>query len=139
MKQMLQALLWCLLVASVGCNRSSTPAIPPTAGDFVMNNFGVGTAQVFGIDFRVNVAGSGASTEWAINISFTDATKSSARKRFTIGDDIVIQLDSISESEVKFIFNDQNFDNLNVGDHVVIDDEQNVEVNGESRLPKPAN
>ena len=62
-----------------------------------------------------------------------------SRKRFTFGDDIAIQRDRISESKVQFMFNDQDFDDLNVGDKVVIDDERNVEVNGTPRLPRTSN
>lgn len=55
------------VLALVGCGSSSTPTIPPTTGDFIKNNDGVGTAQVFGIHIRVNVNSSGASTEDAID------------------------------------------------------------------------
>jgi hypothetical protein len=125
-----------LLLALVGCGNTVTPAIPPTAGDFVENREGVGTAQVFGIQFRVAANSSGASTKSSTEANFVDAGKSSARKRFAFGDDIAIQLESIDQSEVRFMFNDQDFGNLNVGDKVVIDAEQNVEVNGTARLPK---
>ena len=58
-------------------------------------------------------------------------------ERFTLGDDITVQLDSVNASEVRFVFNDQDFGSLNVGDNVVIDDERNVVVNGTPRAPKP--
>lgn len=123
-----------LLLMLVGCSGSSAPAVPPTTGDFVKNNEGVGTAQIFGIDFRVDVNSSGTSSDDAIDANFVDTKSSSARKHFSIGDDIKIELDSIDESEVRFIFNGQDFGTLNVGDKVVIDDARNVEVNGTSRL-----
>ena len=132
----MQRIVPLVLLVLVGCSGSSTPAIPPTTGDFVTNNDGVGTAQVFGIGFRISVNSGGASTEDSIAANFVDAEQSSARKRFTFGDEITIQLDSVNEAEVGFIFNGQNFGNLNVGDQVVIDDERNVEVNGTPRLPK---
>ena len=113
---------------------SRIPAFP-TTGDFVKNDKGAGTAQVFGIDFSVRVNSGGASTDFAIDANFVEPEQSSARKRFTLGDDITIQLDSIDESEVRFVFNDQDFGTLNVGDKVVIDDERNVEVNGTPRSP----
>jgi len=125
-----------VLLALVGCGGTSTPAIPPTTGDFVKNNDGVGTAEVFGIDFSVRVNSSGASTDDAIHANFVHPEQSSARKRFTLGDDITIQLDSVDESKVRFIFNDQDFGTLNTGDKVVIDDERHVEVNGTPRSPK---
>ena len=131
----MQKLFPLLLLTLAGCGGSSTPTIPPTAGDFVKNNDGIGTAQVFGIDFSVTANSSGASTGDAIDANFVDPEQSSARKRFTLGDDITIQLDSVDESEVRFMFNDQDFGTLNVGDKVVIDDERNVEVNGNPRLP----
>ncbi len=118
-----------------GCNRVSTPGIPPTPGDFVRNQSGVGTAQVFGIDFRVSVSSSGASTEDEIDANFVDVEQTIARKRFTFGEEIVIQLDSINESQVGFTFNDLDFGSLNVRDQVSIDSERNVMVNGTSRLP----
>lgn len=127
-----------LLLAFVGCGETSKPTIPPTTGDFANNNDGVGTAQVFGVDFSVHVDSSGASTDDAIHANFVEPEQSSARKRFTLGDDITIQLDSVDESEVRFMFNDQDFGTLNVGDRVVIDDERNVEVNGSPRSPMPA-
>lgn len=124
-----------LLLALAGCGSNSTPAIPPTSGDFVENNDRVGVAHVFGIEFRVKANSRGTSAQDSIKASFVDPDKSTARKRFTIGDDIAIQLESVDESDVRFIFNDQNFGNLKVGDKVVIDDERNVEVNGTRRLP----
>ena len=82
------------LLALVGCGVTSTPAIPPTTGDFAKNNDGVGTAQVFGIDFSVRVNSSGARTDVAIDANFVDPEQSSAKKRLSLGDDITIQLDS---------------------------------------------
>jgi hypothetical protein len=134
----MQKIISLVLLALVGCGGTSTPALPPTTGDFVKNNDGVGTAQVFGIDFSVRANSGGASTDAAIDANFVDPEQSSARKRFTLGDDITIQLESVDESKVRFMFNDQNFGTLNVGDKVVIDDERNVEVNGTPRVPKPA-
>lgn len=131
----MQKRLAVLLVTLVGCGSGATPAIPPTAGDFVKNSNGVGTAQVLGITFRVNVKSNGASTEDSIDANFIDVDQSKAQKRFTFGDEITIQLDSIDESKTTFKFNDQGFGNLNVGDEVVIDDARNVAVNGTSRLP----
>lgn len=119
-------LIGMLLLALAGCGGSASPPIPPTTGDFVRNNGSVGTAKVFSIEFRVNVTSNGATFEDLIN----------ARKRFTFGKDITIQLESVDESVVGFIFNDQDYGNLNVGDQVVIDDERNVEVNGTPRPPK---
>lgn len=132
----MQRIISLVLLALVGCGGTSTPALPHTTGDFVKNKDGVGTAQVFGIDFSVRVNSSGASTDVAIDANSVDPEQSSARKRFTLGDDITIQLDSVDESEIRFIFNDQVFGTLDVGDKVVIDDERNVEVNGIPRSPK---
>ncbi len=132
----MQKLMPILLLALVGCGSNSTPPIPPTSGDFVKNQDGLGTAQVLGIDFRVKAKSSGTSTQDAIQANFVDADKSTARKRFTIGDDIAIQLESVDKTEVRFVLNDQDYGSLNVGDKVVIDDERNVEVNGTRRLPK---
>jgi hypothetical protein len=134
----MQKIVPLVLLLLVGCGGSSTPEIPPTTGDFVKNNNGVGTAQVFGIDFRVSVNSGGASTEDSIAANFVAAEQSSARKRFTFGDDITIQLDSVNQAEVGFIFNGQNFGNLNVGDEVVIDDERHVQFNATPRLPMSA-
>jgi hypothetical protein len=55
-----------VLLALVGCGGTSTPAIPPTTGDFVKNNAGVGTAD-FGIDFsvRVNSSAQTPTTQWS--------------------------------------------------------------------------
>jgi hypothetical protein len=124
------------LLVLIGCGGTSTPPFPPSDGDFVQNNDGVGTAQVFGIDFSVRANSSGASTDVAFHANFIDPEQSSATKRFTMGDDVTIQLDSVDETEVRFMFNDQDFGTLNVGDDVVIDDERNVEVNGTARWPK---
>ncbi|WP_442484518.1 hypothetical protein [Aeoliella sp. SH292] len=127
-----------VLLVIAGCTKTSAPALPPTAGDFVKNNDGVGTAQVFGIDFSVRANSSGVSTDDTINADFTDPKQSRASKRFTLGDDVAIQLESVNASEVRFQFNDQDFGILKVGDKVVIDDERNVEVNGTPRSPQPA-
>lgn len=124
-----------LFLALVGCSRSSPPAIPPTAGDFVRNDNGAGTARVFGIDFRVTVDASGASTTDAIDANLVDGGQSTARKRFSIGDDVTIQLDSVDASVVRFTFNEQDYGTLSVGDQVVIDAERQVEVNGAPRSP----
>ncbi len=132
----MQKIILLTLLALTGCGGTSKPAIPPTLGDFVKNNKGIGTAQVFGIEFSVRVNSSGASTDDAIDANFVDPEKSNFRKRFTLGDDITIQLDSVDESKVQFLFNDQNYGTLNVRDKVVIDDDRNVEVNGKPRLPK---
>ncbi len=132
----MQKIILIAFLALVGCGRTSAPPIPPTAGDFVKNNNGVGTARVFGIDFSVRVNSRGARTDGAIDANFADLEQSGARKRFTLGDDISIQLVSVDESEVRFMFNDQDFGALTVGDKVVIDDERNVEVNGTLRSPK---
>lgn len=134
----MQKIILPVLLAPVGCGGTSTPALPPTAGDFVSNSDGLGTAQVFGIDFTIRTKSPGASSDDAIDARFVDSEQSSARKRFTVGDEIAIQLDSISESEVRFLFNDRSFGTLKVGDKVAIDEEQNVEVNGTPRLPTPA-
>ena len=144
MKNISQVLLCGLLLALVGCGRNSTSEIPSTtSADIVSNQSGIGTAQIFGIDFRVNATSNGASGE---HVYFKSSKPNSSepdnlisRKRFTFGDDIAIQLDRISESNVQFMFNDQDFDDLNVGDKVVIDDERNVEVNGTPRLPRTSN
>ena len=135
LRKILPILLLAQLFVLAGCNRSSAPAIPPTAGDYVKNQAGVGTAQVFGIDFNVSVDSSGASTEDTIDANFVDPEKSRARKRFAFGEDVVIQLESIDKSRVVFIFNDQDFGSLKVGDQVSIDLERNVEVNGTARMP----
>ena len=127
-----------VLLTLVGCGGTPTPAIPPTAGDFVKNNDGAGTARVFGIDFSVRVKAVSASTDDSIKANFVDPEQSSARKRFTLGDDITIQLDSVDQSKVRFLFNEQNFGTLNVGDKVVIDDERKVEVNGTPRSSNSA-
>lgn len=132
----MQTILCLLLLALVGCGGTSTPAIPPTTGDFVKNSDGVGTARVLGIDFSVRVDSSGSTTDDAIHANLVDPEQSSARKRFTLGDDITIQLDSVDEAVVRFMFNDQDFGTLDVGDKVVIDDERNVEVNGTPRSPQ---
>jgi hypothetical protein len=126
-----------LALAFAGCGSNPAPTIPPTIGDFVRNNDGVATAQVFGITFRANTRSSGATTNDVIVANFLDPEMSSARKRFTIGDDIMIQLTSVDDSKVSFVFNDKDFGSLNIGDEVVIDDERNVEVNGTSRSPRP--
>ncbi|MCA9139005.1 MAG: hypothetical protein KDB00_19670 [Planctomycetales bacterium] len=126
-----------VLLALVGCGGTSSIPIPPTTGDFVKNDDGAGTAQVFGIEFSVRVNSSGASTDDAIHANFLDPEQSSARKRFTLGDDIMVQLESVNGSQVRFMLNDQDFGALNVGDKVVIDDERNVEVNGTPRSPRP--
>lgn len=123
-----------LLFLLVGCSENSTPPIPPSNGDFVRNSNGVGAARVFGIDFSVAVNSSGAGTDTDIHADFVEPDESSAMKRFTLGDDVRIQLDSIDESQVRFTFNDQDFGILSVGDKVVIDKERNVEVNGTQRL-----
>jgi hypothetical protein len=125
-----------LLMTLAGCGTGTSPAIAPTSGDFVENKDGVGTARVFGIHFQVNVHSNGAGSDSTIQANFVDADQSTARKRFTLGDDITIQLDSVNESEVDFIFNDQDFGRLKVGDTVVIDDDRNVQVNGTARLPQ---
>lgn len=124
-----------MLVVLVGCSESPVPQIPSTTGDFVKNDSGVGTAKVFGIDFSVNVNSSGTIAGDAIDANFVDVEKSTARKRFTIGDEITIQLDSIGQSEVRFLFDEQDFGSLTVGDKVVIDDDRNVQVNGTPRVP----
>ncbi len=124
-----------LLLTLVGCGNNSTPAIPPTSGDFVKNSDGVGTAKVFGVEFSVNVNSSGASSSDSFRLDAVDPDKSVAQKRFTIGDDVAVELESIDESEVSFLFNDQDYGYLKVGDKVVIDDERNIEVNGSLRLP----
>jgi hypothetical protein len=125
-----------MLLLLVGCSGEAPPAIPPTAGDFIKNNNGVGTAQVLGIDFRVSAESGGASTTDALNADFIAPDQSSARKRFSIGDDVAIQLDSVNESVVSFHFNDRDYGQLNVGDQVVIDGARNVEVNGIRRSPQ---
>lgn len=124
------------LLAVVGCSKPASPALPPTAGDFVTNKDGVGTARAFGIDFSVRVNSRGAATDAAIEANFVDPTKSAARKRFTLGDDVTIQLDGVDESTARFTFNDQDMGILKVGDKVVIDEKRNVEVNGTPRPPK---
>jgi hypothetical protein len=110
----MQKIISLVLLALVGCGGTSTPAIPPTNGDFVKNNDGVGTAQAFGIDFSVRVNSNGASTEDAMEASFVNPEASNARKRFTLGDEVTIQLDSINDSEVQFIFNERGFGTLRV-------------------------
>jgi len=132
----MRKLILLMLLAVLGCGETSTPAIPPIDDTFVKNDNGVGTARVFGIDFNARTHSSGASNEFAIDANFVDAEDSSAMVRFTLGDDITIQLDSIDESEVRFLFNDQDFGTLNVGDKVNIDDDRNIEVNGTSLSPK---
>lgn len=124
-----------LLLAIVGCGTQPTPAIPPTSDDFVKNGNGVGTARVFGIDFRMKTDSSGASAQTEISANFVEPERSTARKRFSLGDDVTIELESIDESQVRFVFNKQDFGILYVGDEVVIDDQRDVEVNGTKRLP----
>lgn len=135
MRQMFSVGLFALWVALVGCSSSSAPAIPPTAEDFVKNESGVGTAKVFGIDFRIAADSGGGTAEDKIHANFLDGEQSSASKRFTLGDDVVVQLDSINESEVEFRFNEKDYGTLKVGDQVVIDAEGSVEVNGAARMP----
>mgnify|MGYP003647016515 CR=1 FL=1 len=122
-----------LLLILVGCGSSGSPAIPPTEDDFVKNENGVGTAKVFGIHFRVDVDSNGASTKDSIKANFVSPEESHATKQFSFGDEITIQLDSVNESEAKFVLNTQDFGNLKVGDEVVIDDKRNVKVNGTAR------
>ncbi|MCC9609265.1 hypothetical protein LOC68_06090 [Blastopirellula sp. JC732] len=131
----MQNLLPVLTLALVGCGGSSPPPIPPTTGDFVANQEGVGTAQAFGIDFHVQANSSGASAEGEIDADLINTENSTARKRFSLGDDVTIQLDSVDASTVRFLLNDQDFGVLRVGDQVVIDAEKNVTVNGTARTP----
>lgn len=121
------------LLGVVGCGPNPTVPIPPTAGDFVENNNGVGTARVFGIDFDIQANASGTSTDDTVRADFLDVEKSHATKRFTLGNDITIQLDRIDDSHARFQFNDQDFGTLHVGDKVVVDDKRAVQVNGELR------
>lgn len=135
MHRLLSLVLLTQLFVYVGCSQSPEIPIPPTSGDFVKSEDGVGTAKVFGIDFQVAVSAGGASTEDEIHADFLEPEKSGASKRFTLGDEAVIQLDSINESEVEFVYNDQDYGTLKVGDQVVIDAEGNVTVNGTERMP----
>lgn len=134
----MQKITLLVLLAFLGCGRNSPPSIPPTIGDFVANDDGVGTAKIFGIDFQVHVKSSGTTTDDSIEASFLEPERSTARKRLTLGDDITIQLDSVDESTVRFMFNEQNYGTLKTGDKVLINDARNVEVNGTKRLPDSA-
>lgn len=127
-----------LLLLLTGCGGNVEVPIPPTAGDFVDNQNGTGTARVFGIDFQVSVEGKGVRSEGTIHANLVEADKSEATKSFTMGDDVSVQLESIDESEVRFVFNDQNYGTLQVGDKVVIDDQRAVQVNGTPRTPATA-
>ncbi|MCA9171131.1 MAG: hypothetical protein KDB23_25840 [Planctomycetales bacterium] len=126
------------LFVHVGCSGDSTPPIPSATRDFVTNSNGIGTAQLFGIDFRVNVTSSGATSTSSINANLVEADQSSARKRITFGDSIAIQLDSVDESMVSFSLNDRDYGKLNVGDFVEIDEDGKVKVNGVPRSPSSA-
>ena len=124
-----------IFLALTACDYGSAPRIPPSSGDYVKNAGDRSTAKVFGIDFRVSASSSGASSEGVLDADLATPQKSFAEKSFTLGDDIAVTLESIDESTVHFTFNGQNFGTLNIGDQVVIDDEEKVTVNGQSRQP----
>ncbi len=123
------------LLSLVGCSGSTEPDIPPTSGGFVDSRGGVGTAQVFGIDFTVSVNSGGVTSEQTIHANFLDAEQSSAKSKFTFGDDLTVELESLNKTEVHFLFNDEDYGILNVGDKVSIDEKGNVTVNEDTRAP----
>lgn len=135
MHRIFSLVLLAQLFVFVGCNSSPEIPIPPTSEDFAKSEDGVGKSKVFGIDFEVTGSTNGASSEDMVHADFLDPDKSGASKRFTFGDKMVIQLDSINASEVEFAYNDKDYGMLNVGDKVVIDADGNVEVNGTERMP----
>lgn len=124
-----------LLLLLVGCGSNTELPIPPTGDDFADNRAGVGTARVFGIDFRVSVQGHGVSSDATFHANLVETEKSQASKSLTMGEDVSIELESINESEVRFVFNDQDYGTLHVGDEVVIDEQRTIEVNGKTRIP----
>lgn len=97
-----------LLVACADCGGSFSPEIPLTACDCVNNDRSIGIARVIGIDFSGNANSGGVNTESSIEPDFFEPEQTGARKRFVLGDDIPIQLDSINELEVRFMFDDQD-------------------------------
>ena len=130
-----------LLIALVGCGEKiSTKKVgtfPPTAGDFVKNLDGRGTAQVWGMTFDVaepNDGASGSSFEGTLSHS----EKTDARHTITMGDDVNIRLEKVPGSGITFQFNGENYGTLEVGDNVVIDKERNVTVNGTGHRPEDA-
>lgn len=134
----MRKLLPLLLLAILGCRQEVESPIPPTAGDFVSNDNGVGTAQAFGIQFRLPAAAGSATTEDLIHADFNDFDKSTASKKFTLGDDVVIELNSVDAKTVRFRLNGQDFGMLQVGNQVEIDAERQVKVNGTARSPQGA-
>jgi hypothetical protein len=103
-----------------------------SAGPFqVDSNTGLATGQALGIDFEVM----GAS--WAQLKADLRPGQSHGRTEITLADDVMIQLEMFSEgSAITFKLNGNNFDDLEEGDKVVIDEDRNVTVNGTAREPQ---
>jgi hypothetical protein len=95
-----------LLVASAGCGGSSTSEIPHTLGAYVNDARSIGIGWEIGSDVSGHPNSDGVSTESSIEADFFEPEQADTRKRFALGADIPIRLDSIHESEWRSIFND---------------------------------
>lgn len=95
-----------------------------------------GTAKVWGIRFEVTeLVGRGAKSEFD-GMAHTSPEKTDARVRFTLGDDVEVQLEKVPDIPITFTLNGQLYGALEVGDKVIIDKNRNVIVNDTVRQPE---
>ena len=124
--------LCALLLALVGCEKKAA-TLPVSDGTWTVNHdTGMATGKdAFGIDFEM-----AGATKVESKFDLSGNPENSSRVEVALADDLEIELVTMNGGDiVAFHLNGRKFGNLKRGDKVVIDEERNVTVNGETRPP----
>lgn len=107
---------------------------PPTSGDYVKTDSGLGQAQAWGIDFEIRNTGGGGAAVGGSGGRNVDPEKTDARKTLTLGQYEIV-LEKVPGTPITMTINDQTYGTVEVGDRVRIA-RKIVRVNGVVREPE---
>ena len=118
-----------------GCGKQPPTSVNPfSSGGHVTNKSGHGTAEVWGISFDVQEAGSNAAgSEFSGTISIKPE-ETHVLDKITLGD-VKITIEKRHGAPITLAVNGKSFGTVEVGSTVEIDNKRNVVVNGTVRKP----
>ena len=103
-----------VFLALTGCQEKKTnpETYPPSKGDFISNMKDRGTAQLWGIRFEIaEPVGTSAESTFDGGLHSLPE-KTDGRQKFTLGEDIEVQLEKVPDSPITFQFNGKAYGTL---------------------------
>lgn len=123
-----------ILLSSILLSGCGDDLYPPSSGDYVRTDSGLGQAQAWGIDFEIRNTGGGGAAVGGSGGRNVDPEKTDARKTVTLGQYEIV-LEKVPGTPITMTINDQTYGTVEVGDRVTIA-RKIVRVNGVVREPE---